>query len=109
MRLQTRRSLVCPPQRPHLVDLPLLLLHAGLQLGAGRRPLRRVAQSEVGVAEVSVSFNVVKRLPNHALLLQEALVRHQEVQVSLRGEQTALGAATPERRRSAARLSPPCV
>lgn len=47
-----------------------------------------MTQSEVGIAEISVSLHVVKRLPDQPLLLQEALVRHQQVQVTL--QRTAL-------------------
>lgn len=49
-----------------------------------------MAQPEVRVAEVSISFDVVKRLPDDALLLQEALIRHQEVQVALREDRGSI-------------------
>lgn len=68
----------------HLVNLPLLLLGAGRQGAAGRDSLRGVTQSEIGITEVPVSLHVVKRFPDQTLLLQEALVRHQQVQVTLR-------------------------
>lgn len=55
-----------------------------------------MTQPEIGVAEVSIALDVMKRLPDHRLLLQEALIRHQQVQVPLREETTALAA-------------PPCV
>lgn len=44
-----------------------------------------MTQPEVGVTEVPVALNVVQRLPDQSLLLQEALVGHQEVQVALGG------------------------
>lgn len=69
----------CVP--PHLVDLSLLVLGVRRQGGGGRSSL--VTQSELSVAEVPVALDVVKRLPDQTLLLQEALVRHQQVQVAL--------------------------
>lgn len=73
----------------YLVDLALLLLVAGRRGATGGRhrgqiPRRRMTQAEVGVAKVAISFHVVKRLPHQALLAEEALVRHQQVQVALR-------------------------
>lgn len=49
-----------------------------------------MTQPEIGVAEVSVPLDVMKRLPDHRLFLQEALIRHQQVQVPLREETAAL-------------------
>lgn len=42
-----------------------------------------MTQSEVGVAEVPISLDIMKRLPDQTLLLQEALIRDQQVQVTL--------------------------
>lgn len=70
---------------PHLVDLSLLLLGGGGQGGGGRSSLRRMTQPEIRVTEVSVALDVMKRLPDQTLLLQETLICHQQVQVALRG------------------------
>lgn len=53
-----------------------------------------MTQSEVRVTEVSVPLDVMKRLPDQTLLLQEALIRHQQVQVTLRDNKTLLTTAT---------------
>lgn len=60
---------------PHLVQLALLR--------RGRLFAQGMAEVELRVAEAAVAVHVVKALPHHALLLQEALVRHQQVQVAL--------------------------
>lgn len=39
---------------------------------------------KIGVAEAAVSIHIVEALPDHPLLLQEALVRHQQVEVALK-------------------------
>ena len=50
---------------------------------------------KIGVAEAAVSVHVVQALPDHPLLLQEALVRHQQVEVALgRGEKGQLAPAS---------------
>lgn len=69
----------------HLVNLSLLLLNRRGQGGGGWSSLRRMTQPEVGVTEVSVALDVMKRLPDQTLLLQETLICHQQVQVTLRG------------------------
>lgn len=60
---------------PHLVQLALLW--RGCLFAQG------MAEVELRVTEAAVAIHVVKALPHHALLLQEALVRHQQVQVAL--------------------------
>lgn len=69
---------------PHLVNLPLLLLNTG-RVG-GRGSSLRITQPEIWVTEVSVTLNIMKRLPDHRFLLQEALIRHQQIEVPLRGQ-----------------------
>lgn len=84
-----------PPIVPYLVHLSLLEL-----VGRGGRSspflARSVAEVEIGVAEATVPIHVVEAFPNHLLLLQEALVRHQQVKVALgRGEKGQWVPASP--------------
>lgn len=60
-------------------DLVYLILLASVHgLWIGRRP-----QPELGIAEVSVSVDVVQTLPDDLLLREETLVCNQEVQLAL--------------------------
>lgn len=71
---------------PYLVDLPLIqvLLLGGIP---GGLLARSVAEVELGIAEAAVPVHVVQALPGHLLLVEEALVGDQQVQVALGGEQ----------------------
>lgn len=91
-----------PPAQaaPYLVHLPLLW---------GRRSSRLLAQGmaevEVSVTEAAVTIHIVQALPHHPLLLQEALIRHQQVEVAL-GEGTGTVSLATKRASTRAQ-SPP--
>lgn len=71
-----------PPPVPYLVHLSLL--QPGVRRGRGGPILARgVAEVEIGVTEAAVPIHAVQALPHHPLLVQEALVCHQQVEVAL--------------------------
>lgn len=62
----------------------LALLQPVVRGGRGGSLLARgVAEVEVGVTKAAVPIHAVQALPHHPLLVQEALVRHQQVKVAL--------------------------
>lgn len=70
-------QLVCS----HLIYLILLA-------SVNRLRIRGRPQPELRIAEVSVSVHVVQTFPHHFLLRQEALIRDQEVQLTLQRADT---------------------
>lgn len=74
---------------PTATACPLYLVHLSLLQpvvrGGRGGPLlaQGVAEVELGVTEAAVAIHAVQALPHHPLLLQEALVRHQQVKVAL--------------------------
>lgn len=78
-------GLRCPPLPPFVPYLVHLALLQPVVRGGRGGPLlaRGVAEVELGVTEAAVPIHAVQALPHHPLLLQEALVCHQQVKVAL--------------------------
>lgn len=77
----SHQACLCQLVCSHLIYLILLA-------SVNRLRIRGRPQPELRIAEVSVSVHVVQTFPHHFLLRQEALIRDQEVQLTLRQTHT---------------------
>lgn len=77
------------PHQPRLCQLVCShLIYLILLASVNRLRIRGRPQPELRITEISVSVHVVQTFPHHFLLRQEALIRDQEVQLTLRWTHT---------------------